>query len=275
MDRLTVGGAQYDVPGGPACYCGRAASRMGASVTLRTRFGPDFEAGLLGLDCPNAKSDSPTTRFRIDVDGASRRVFFERSCEPVLPANSDPDCSIVNPVMGELAGKALEDSRKGGFVMMDPQGFLRRVGEGGLVELEARQLDLARVSAIKVGSDEMVAMTGSSGKDGMKLLQKAGIEYVLYVDGPTVSMLEGERIYSVRLPNLEIRDTTGAGDILGSTFACAMVRERDPVWALCFAGGAVQAALESGEPGPDKVAASGAVSSNASYFYNLLEFEQA
>ena len=275
LDRLTVGGAQYSVPGGPACYCGRAASMMGASVTLRTRFGPDFEAALLGLDCPGAESGSPTTRFRIDVDGASRRVFFERSCEPVLPADSDPDCSIVNPVMGELAGKALEDSRKGGFVMMDPQGFLRRVGEGGLVELEARQLDLAEISAVKVGSDEMAAMTGSSGKDGMKLLQKAGIEYVLYVEGPTVSMLEGERVYSVSLPNRDIRDTTGAGDILGSTFACAMVRERDPVWALCFAGGAVQAALESGEPGPGKVPASGAVSSNASYFYNLLEFEQA
>lgn len=276
MDRLVVGGAEHEAPGGPPCYSGLAARRMGASVTLRTRFGPDFDARFLGgLDSPGAESDAPTTRFRIEVGGASRRVFFEKSCEPVLPADSDPDCSIVNPVMGEVSGAALEDARKCDFVMLDPQGFLRRAGERGLVGLEGRRLDFADVSAVKVGSDELRALTGSSGADGMKLLQKAGVRCVLHADGASISMLEGGRIYSVRLPNRDVRDTTGAGDILGSTFACAMVRERDPVWALCFAGGAVQAALESGEPGPAKVPEAGAVSSNASYFYNLLEFESA
>ena len=276
LDRLSVGGAEYDVPGGPPCYCGRAAQEMGASITLRTRFGPDFDEGLLGgLDCPGAACGTPTTRFRIEVDGAARRVFFQGACEPVMPADADPDCSMINPVMGELAGRALEDARRGGFVMLDPQGFLRRAGASGLVDLGGSAPDLAGVSAVKAGPAELEAMTGSSGAAGMKLLQKAGARCVLHADGQHIRMLEGGRVYSIRLPVRETRDTTGAGDILGATFACAMVRERDPLWALCFAGGAVQAALESGEPGPGKVQASGAVSTNASYFYNLLEFESA
>lgn len=276
LDSLSVAGALYQRPGGPPCYCGRAAARMGASVTLRTRFGPDFDpAHLGGMECPEAQCPSPTTRFRIEVEGASRRVFFENSCEPVLPASSDPDCSMINPVMGELEGEALLCARKGGFVMLDPQGFLRSAGAGGLVGFERRAPDMDGVSAVKASPPELEAMTGSCGLEGMKLLQKAGAACVLHTDGLDISMLEGGRLYSIRLPNRDVGDTTGAGDILGATFACAMVRERDPVWALCFAGGAVQAALESGLPGPDKVQPAGATSTNASYFYNLLEFRSA
>lgn len=275
-DVLGVGGSEYVRPGGPPCYGGRAAARMGASVVLRTRFGPDFDEGALGgMECPGARCPSPTTKFRIVVEGASRRVFFGGACEPVTPADSDPDCSIVTPVMAELEGGALGCARKGNFVMLNPRGFLRRAGERGLVSLEKRGVDLAGVSAVKAGPSELEAMTGSPGREGMKALQKAGAGCVLCADGAGISMLEGGRMYSIRLPNREILDTTGAGDILASTFACAMVRERDPVWALCFAGGAVQAALESGLPGPDKVQPGGAASTNASYFYNLLDFESA
>lgn len=276
VDSLSVLGSEYERPGGPPCYSGRAAASMGADVTLRTRFGPDFEAGALGgMDCPGAPSGSATTRFRIEVEGASRRVYFLGACEPVLPAETDPDCSLVNPVMGELSGEALACARKGSFVMLDPQGFLRRAGQGGLVSFEGGAPDLAGVSAVKASPAELEAMTGSSGVEGMKLLRKAGAARVLHTDGLEISMLDGERVYSVRLPNRDVQDTTGAGDILGATFACAMVRERDPVWALCFAGGAVQAALESGLPGPDKVQPRGATSTNASYFYNLLDFRPA
>ena len=276
VDALRVSGQEYERPGGPPCYCARAAEQMGASVVLRTRFGPDFDgAHLGGMRCPGAQSASPTTRFRIEVDGGSRRLFFRGACEPVLPASSDPDCSIVSPVMGELGGEALACARSGGFVMLDPQGFLRRAGADGLVSLERRGLDMSGVSAVKASPAELEAMTGAPGPDGMKLLQKAGAGCVLRTDGLRVSMLEGGRVYSIRLPNKDVRDTTGAGDILSATFACAMVRERDPVWALCFAGGAVQAALESGLAGPDKVQPAGATSTNASYFYNLLEFKSA
>ena len=53
-----------------------------------------------------------------------------------------------------------------------------------------------------------------------------------------------------------------------------MLKENDFFWALCFAGGAAQAALETREMGLKKVPQKGAVETNAAYFYNLVKFKQ-
>ncbi len=53
-----------------------------------------------------------------------------------------------------------------------------------------------------------------------------------------------------------------------------MIKENDILWALSFAGGAAQAALESKRIGLEKIPAKGAVESNAYYFYNTIKFKQ-
>jgi sugar/nucleoside kinase (ribokinase family) len=106
----------------------------------------------------------------------------------------------------------------------------------------------------------------------MRLLQKRGVKYVLHTDGADISALVGERLYSLRLPNKEIHDTTGIGDIFCSTFLCTMLRERDFLWALCFAAGSAQAALDTHGVGLEKVPSRGQVEINASYFYNTVRF---
>jgi sugar/nucleoside kinase (ribokinase family) len=87
-------------------------------------------------------------------------------------------------------------------------------------------------------------------------------------------MLVKDKLYSITLPNLELYDTTGIGDIFCSTFCCTMLKEKDFFWALCFAGGAAQAAIESKEIGLEKIPAKGAIETNASYFYNQIKFKQ-
>ena len=76
------------------------------------------------------------------------------------------------------------------------------------------------------------------------------------------------RIYSITLPNLELNDTTGIGDIFCAAFGCTMLKEKDILWALSFGGGAAQAALESRQIGLEKIPSKGAIESNAYYFYN-------
>ena len=51
---------------------------------------------------------------------------------------------------------------------------------------------------------------------------------------------------------MNLFDTTGVGDIFCATFCCTMLREKDFLWALSFAGGAAQAALETKNFGLDK-----------------------
>ena len=85
-------------------------------------------------------------------------------------------------------------------------------------------------------------------------------------------MLVEDRIYSITLPNKQVYDTTGIGDIFCATFCCTMLKEKDFLWALCFAGGAAQAALDSKDVGLKKIPKKGTVETNASYFYNLMKY---
>ena len=42
IDQIKINGQLYERAGGPACYCGLAARRLGFDVELFTKFGPDF-----------------------------------------------------------------------------------------------------------------------------------------------------------------------------------------------------------------------------------------
>ena len=160
------------------------------------------------------------------------------------------------------------------FVLLDPQGFLRRVNSENKIYLEQTNLNLSDVSAIKVNSDELRSLTNSSNLDGIKILQKKGIDNVILTDKQNISLLSENKIYSITLPNIALNDTTGIGDIFSSTFCCTMLKEKDVLWALSFAGGAAQAALESERIGLEKIPSKGAIESNAYYFYNTIKFKE-
>jgi sugar/nucleoside kinase (ribokinase family) len=140
------------------------------------------------------------------------------------------------------------------------------------VFLEKTDLDLSGVNAIKVNPEESKQLVNGTTDEMMLALQKKGVEYVIMTNKTDVSMLVKDKIYSITLPNRQIHDTTGVGDIFCSTFTCTMLKEKDFLWALCFAGGAAQAALESNNVGLQKIPKKGTIQTNASYFYNLVKF---
>ena len=117
-------------------------------------------------------------------------------------------------------------------------------------------------------------MTNQHEDAGMKELQKKGIQNVILTNKQNISLLSNDKIYTIKLPNLELFDTTGVGDIFSATFCCTMIKENDILWALSFAGGAAQAALESKQIGLEKIPSKGAVETNAYYFYNTIKFRQ-
>ena len=140
------------------------------------------------------------------------------------------------------------------------------------VSLQNKDLDLTDVNAIKVNPEEAACMVNGTHDEMMVALQKKGVEYVLLTNKTVVSLLVKDKVYSITLPNKEIHDTTGIGDIFCSTFCCTMLKEKDFLWALCFAGGAVQAALDSKNVGLQKIPRKSTIQTNASYFYNLVKF---
>ncbi len=276
IDTITVDGSSYEQIGGAACYCGITARQFKFDVDLFTKFGPDFPKQYLvenKINFTNAESEKKTTKFAISINGADRTLKLENECDPIEYFDSDADGHIVSPIYHEISDDTFKQIKSNSnFLFVDPQGFLRRKDTQNNIELANTDLNLTDVDAIKINPEEAQQIVNGSSDEVMVALQKKGVEYVLLTNKTDVSLLVKDKIYSIKLPNKEIHDTTGIGDIFCSTFCCTMLKEKDFLWALCFAGGAVQAALESKNVGLQKIPKKGTIQKNASYFYNLVKF---
>jgi len=279
IDTIQINDSKYVVPGGPACYCSLTARILKFDVRLHTKFGSDFPlVNYLTeqkIEFEDALSTKPTTQFILNLVNSERTLFLQNKCESISSITLDIDSVIISPLFDEIPLELFEKIKKNAnFVLLDPQGFLRRINSQNKIYLEQTNLNVSGISAIKVNSDELRSLTNSSNIDGIKILQKKGIDNVILTDKQNISLLSENKIYSITLPDIELNDTTGIGDIFSATFCCTMLKEKDVLWALSFAGGAAQAALESGQIGLEKIPSKGAIESNAYYFYNTLKFKE-
>ena len=278
IDTIRRDDSKYVVPGGPACYCSLTARILKFDVKLHTKFGSDFplvnyltEQKIVFED---ALSTKHTTQFVLNLVNSGRTLFLQNQCESINSVTLDTDTVIISPLFDEISTEMFEKIKNNAtFVLLDPQGFLRRKDSENKIYLEHTELNLSNVSAIKVNPDELNCLTNATNLDGVKILQKKGIENVILTDKENISLLSKNKIYSITLPSLELVDTTGVGDIFCAAFCCTMLREKDILWALSFAGGAAQAALESKQIGLEKIPVKGAIESNAYYFYNTIKFK--
>ena len=279
VDTIQINDSKYIVPGGPASYCSLTARILKFDVVLHTKFGSDFplvdylvEQKIIFED---ALSTKPTTQFILKLVNSERTLFLQNKCDSINNITLDTDSVIISPLFDEISAELFEKIKNdASFVLLDPQGFLRRINSENRIYLEQTDLNLSNISAIKVNPDEMRCLTNTSNIDGIKILQKKGIDNVILTDKQNISLLSKNKIYSITLPNIQLNDTTGIGDIFCAAFCCTMLREKDILWALSFAGGATQAALESEQIGLEKIPSKAAIESNAYYFYNTVKFKE-
>jgi sugar/nucleoside kinase (ribokinase family) len=276
IDEIRIGGRVYELAGGPASYCGIAARQLGFDVILCTRFGPNYPYSDVfaknKIALREAESQKPTTKFILQINDDERILWLQSMCEEIQYEKIDADGILVSPVFNEVAFSTLDKLKKDtGNLFLDPQGFLRRVDSENKIYFERTEIDLSGVSVLKVDPNEAHQLTGKEGFDGALELHKK-VKHVLYTNKRNVSMLYKNKEYSLQLPDMEIYDTVGIGDIFTATFCCTLLKEKDALWALSFAGGAAQAALESKSVGLEKIPPKGATEANGAYFYNTLKF---
>jgi sugar/nucleoside kinase (ribokinase family) len=277
IDEIKINDDLYERPGGPACYCGLAAREMGFDVELVTKFGSDYtfsdQLHQNKIKFQNIPSQKSTTRFRLEINDTDRTLWIKNMCDKIEYTKTNADGILISPVFDEISLEVLEKLKSdANLVALDPQGFLRRAGPDGVVSFERTNLDLSNIDVLKSDPSEVNNLTGLEGLEGAKLLHKK-IDHVLYTNKRDVSLFYKNKQYSITLPNMDIFDTSGVGDIFTATYCCTMLKEKDALWALSFAGGAAQAALESKEVGLDKIPPKGATQTNASYFYNIIKFK--
>jgi len=276
IDTISIDGIIHEQIGGAACYGGLTARQFKFDVNLYTKFGRDFPQQYLTqnkINFENALSEKLTTRFAIDITGSDRSLKLLNECEPIEYTTVNSDGSLITPIFHEISTDVFTKIKKNSsFTLVDPQGFLRHVDLHNNVLLQNTDLDLSGVNAIKVNPEESQMIVNGTHDEMMMALQKKGVEHVILTNKTEVSLLVKDKIYSITLPNKEVYDTTGLGDIFCATFCCTMLKEKDFLWALCFAGGAAQAALDSKQVGLLKIPQKSAIETNASYFYNLVKY---
>jgi sugar/nucleoside kinase (ribokinase family) len=161
--------------------------------------------------------------------------------------------------------------------MLDPQGYIRTTTPDGRISiLNDLKLDISGISAIKVDPQELFALTGGrKGIEGMQFLQVCkGIKFIISTEYRIIHLLHDKMHYWIKLPQVDTPYSTGIGDILSSAFCCAYLKEKDPVWAICFGAGAVRAALETNLEGLDKIPSKSKMEQSASYYYNTISFQK-
>lgn len=288
LDTIKNQGKVTQSVGGPPCYCGITARRFGFDVELATKVGSDFTNDLRNVlrDSninlrENNLAGTPTTRFTLEAEGDGRRLVLQSRCDPLTEQDVSEvkvDCWLASPVIDEVPANVLEAIKKHrgkkGFVMLDPQGYMRQVGPGGKIALASHiDVNLSGITALKADQEELAALTGLDGIDGMKAVRSRGVEFVLATEHRIVHLLHKDMHYWIKLKDIEAPDSTGAGDILSAAFACSWVKEKDPVWAICFAIGALKAALETKKAGLGKVPQYSKIETEASYYYNSVSFQ--
>ena len=277
--------------GGPACYCSITARKFNLKVKLATKVGKDFSQDYRlmlrnnGIDVEDSLfTDNPTTRFRIILKKDGRDLFLVSKCSPITIEDIQgiqTNCWIVSPIMDEVPFAVLHEIVKDKdnleLVMLDPQGYIRTLNPDGRISfLNDLKLDVSGISAIKADPEELSALTGGrKGIEGMQFLHiRKGIKFVISTEYRIIHLLDDKMYYSIKLPDVVTPHSTGVGDILTSAFCCAYLKENDPLWAICFGAGAVQAALETNLLGLDKVPPKSKIEQNASYYYNTISFQE-
>lgn len=276
--------------GGPAAYCGVTARKFGLDTTLFTHFGNDLNLQYIeylknqGVSFNNLQpSTLPTTRFVLKNFETDRELTLQSKCIPIdieEIKNVKANCWLISPVFDEVPLDILQylvSSRKEKqFVMLDPQGYTRTVDSEGRVSIRKKMdIPIHNVDGIKLDSQEISCFTnGLQGMEGMKKIRSVyGIKYVLYTQDKVIHLLEEGKHYWINIPKHETPDSTGLGDIIASSFACTMLKEKDSVWAFCFAAGALTAALQTKEIGIKKIPSKSAIEQDATYYYNTMNFE--
>lgn len=276
--------------GGPAAYCGVTARKFGFDTTLFTHFGNDLDLQYIeylknqGVSFNNLQpSTLPTTRFVLKNFETDRELTLQSKCIPIdieEIKNVKANCWLISPVFDEIPLDILQylvSSRKEKqFVMLDPQGYTRTVDSEGRVSIRKKMdIPIHNVDGIKLDRQEISCFTnGLQGMEGMKKIRSVyGIKYVLYTQDKVIHLLEEGKHYWINIPRHESPDSTGLGDIIASSFACTMLKEKDSVWAFCFAAGALTAALQTKEIGIKKIPSKSAIEQDATYYYNTMNFE--
>jgi 1D-myo-inositol 3-kinase len=261
LDYLALGNPTLDVQaggssvlGGSVVYSALQAARLGLSAAIVGRANPaQLEpywkpyAEEVGLTLQPAES---TTTFRNVSMGDAREQWLEDWAGSIQGLGELPDSDILHiaPVAQEVALEKLVAEARSRFVLLTPQGLVRRwAGLGAQIEHFAREfpaevssmLDVVVVSETEAPYlSELLAAVPRHGGLAVVTRGRRGCQ-VLTRDGSAEYTADPVRI---------LADPTGAGDCFAATLTTEMFRGRPVPEAVRLATAAASLCVSGAGP---------------------------
>src|SRR2546425_1241924 len=230
-------------PGGSALYSSLAAVSLGARVSVFSNIGCDYPNLILsliksrGIDVTGVKKfNGLTTRFKISYRGDSRKLELIHPGRRLKPADRSRSLEAIHlgPVFMEIGLDVLNYARRHSrFLSLDVQGLLRTLSEDRSVRLVRRSIGpfLSKCNLVKVTEEEarVMAPAATTVATARRLLHK-GPQYVIVTRGRSGSLLvrkDGDALHMPSVPESEVVDLTGAGDILIGSWLATFLALKD------------------------------------------------
>jgi len=253
--------------GGPPTYVSLAARKMDVRVSVISKVGGDFpdeyRAWLIneGIDLSMLRMvrDASTTSYLLEYGVKDERQLILKSKAPPIESEEIPeslssDVIHVSPIAGEVSYQVMKKLQQhSDLLSLDPQGFLRRFDENGVVHLG--MLDdpkiLSEVDVFKASDREIKAATGESTLlRAIRLVHAWGVDVVIVTRGgrSTILSLSGKLYEVPPAKSRVVADTTGAGDVFIGAFLAEYIKGEDPIWCSCVGSASASYVIE--EVGP-------------------------
>jgi len=160
--------------GGPATFVSLAANKLGANVGVISKVGKDFHKysawlreNNINLSWVQIAEDAFTTSFVLTYNGDQRKLQLKNKAPPIT----------IKDIPNELSTDTIRKLRnKTPLLSIDPQGFLRRFNDTGVMRLKRlnnisflKQCDVFKSSIQEI---EMITGTGKLGASLKNLFKK-------------------------------------------------------------------------------------------------------
>ncbi|MBI3978242.1 MAG: ribokinase [Chloroflexi bacterium] len=242
-----------DRPGGSVLYVSLTAQRLGLDVAVVTAAdGPSFarrafHGTAVRVHC---RADGVTTTHLHQYEGQRRRQWRLATAGPLGPADLPPAWCLARLVhLGPVAGEVdpcLADAFPDAIVVATVQGWLRRRGEGGLLQPAPWPIPdpvLRRADAVVLSDEDLGQQT-----ERLAESVRAARALVLTQGAAGATLFAAGQTIPIPAFPAKALDPTGAGDVFAGALLVRLGEGADLPAAARFASAAASCSVEGFGP---------------------------
>jgi len=236
-DRIVRDAKTVKTLGGTVLYAGLFLARSGIPVFLVGKGDKEMLAWIesRGIDSSHFALSTRVVTFENRYGNAGRHqlarpgsnILFSEVPKSVFQARA----ILVGAVLMEVDPRIISAPRRG-ILLVDVQGFLRILGDEGVVSFHVNptlEKAISGCDILKANEYEAQAITGTTDlrKSAIQLRQMGPRIVIITLSSRGSGIFDGRRWIRIRALKIDAVDPTGAGDVFDAAFLAEYLRTGD------------------------------------------------